>query len=242
MNQLLQGRNNQDNLSKQLKEKPVRLPVTITLLKLLRLEIKKLNLPDLDKKLFWLVATLAFSGGFRPGELLCTHDWKYDSTVTLLARDVQLQQVRVGQEEVLVLQCKLKSEKQRRKAGHTLVDVYQSSSKLCPIQAYQAWTSSRPPAPPSGPAFCRSTGAALTKSVFNKWLKLALQKHTEGLNGYISGHSFRIGLASLLGSMGHNDADIMQAGRWSSSAFLAYLKLPRTRRLTIAKQIANACS
>ena len=52
-------------------------------------------------------------------------------------------------------------------------------------------------------------------------------------------HSFRAGMASLLGTLGYTDEDIQAVGRWSSRAFLAYLKLPRTQRLTMAKKIGE---
>ncbi len=50
-------------------------------------------------------------------------------------------------------------------------------------------------------------------------------------------HSFRIGTASMLGTLGYGDEDIQAVGRWSSRAFEEYLRLPRTKRMLIAKKI-----
>ncbi len=50
-------------------------------------------------------------------------------------------------------------------------------------------------------------------------------------------HSFRIGVALMLGKLGYSDADIKAVGRWSSRAFEEYLRLPRTKRMQIAKEI-----
>ena len=241
VNQVIQGKGNQDNLDRRNLKKPVRLPVTITTLKVLRQEIKRMLLPETDKLLFWTVATLAFAGGFRPGELLCSKDWTFDSNFNLLGRDLTFRQEFLNGSQVEFLQVKLKAEKQNKKGGHTLVDIFGINSKLCPLKAFKAWAAKAHSAPPASPAFYRSSGAALTKTLFNKWLKLALAKHTDGLNGFVSGHSFRIGLASHLAALGHSDTDIMQAGRWSSSAYLSYLKLPRTRRLDLARRIADSC-
>jgi hypothetical protein len=41
----------------------------------------------------------------------------------------------------------------------------------------------------------------------------------------------------MLGKLGYSDADIKAVGRWSSRAFEEYLRLPRTKRMQIAKEI-----
>ena len=89
------------------------------------------------------------------------------------------------------------------------------------------------------PAFRFQDGTNLTQEKFNKILKIIFKTHLTDINGTISTHSFRIGLASTLGELGFSDDQVMQAGRWSSRAFQAYLKLPRTRRLEMAKAIGN---
>ena len=50
-----------------------------------------------------------------------------------------------------------------------------------------------------------------------------------------SSHSFRAGAASSMAAMGFGDEDIQSVGRWSSRAFLEYIKLPRTRKAEIAR-------
>jgi hypothetical protein len=59
--------------------------------------------------------------------------------------------------------------------------------------------------------------------------------------GTITSHSFRAGIASMMGVMGYSDSEIMGVGRWSSNSFEKYIKLPRTRRLEMAKKIGEWC-
>ncbi len=66
----------------------------------------------------------------------------------------------------------------------------------------------------------------------------------ERLDGYVENpedifctHSFRIGTASMLGSLGFDDEDVQAVGRWSSRAFEEYLMLPRTKRIAVAKKL-----
>ena len=48
-------------------------------------------------------------------------------------------------------------------------------------------------------------------------------------------------MATLLGQMGCGDEEIQAMGRWSSRAFEAYLKMPRTKRAMMAKKMADFC-
>ena len=57
--------------------------------------------------------------------------------------------------------------------------------------------------------------------------------------GTLTGHSFRSGLSSLLGEAGFSDDEIMALGRWSSSAFLRYIKLGRMKRCRNAEKISG---
>ncbi len=57
--------------------------------------------------------------------------------------------------------------------------------------------------------------------------------------GRVKTHSFRIGLASELGSAGYEDEEVQAAGRWSSRVFEGYMRTPRTKRASIAKKIAE---
>jgi hypothetical protein len=43
----------------------------------------------------------------------------------------------------------------------------------------------------------------------------------------------------MLGSLGYSDDEIQASGRWSSRAFEAYLKLKRTKRGRLGKQVRN---
>ena len=42
-----------------------------------------------------------------------------------------------------------------------------------------------------------------------------------------------------MGKMGYTDAEIKAVGRWSSNAFETYMKLPRTKRSKMARDIGN---
>jgi hypothetical protein len=43
----------------------------------------------------------------------------------------------------------------------------------------------------------------------------------------------------MMAVMGYSDTDIKAMGRWSSKAFEAYIKLPRTKRMDMARTFAK---
>ena len=43
----------------------------------------------------------------------------------------------------------------------------------------------------------------------------------------------------MMGEMGYSNADIMTVGRWSSTSYELYVKMPRTKRQEMARDIAS---
>ena len=48
-----------------------------------------------------------------------------------------------------------------------------------------------------------------------------------------------MGIATLLGQLGYSDNEIMEIGRWSSSAFELYIRSPRAVRAKTVKRMAK---
>ena len=74
---------------------------------------------------------------------------------------------------------------------------------------------------------------------FVKRVKEALSASGVECSRY-SGHSFRNGAASVAASRGVPDATIKTLGRWESSAYLLYIKLPREHLANISEMISNS--
>ena len=239
INTTLKGKTNQENALKLNGLTSTRLPMTPTLLKAWKLELGNSSLDRLDKRLIWAVSTLAFSGGFRGGELLPKEAHSFDPLTSLLGKHIALMPLNLGNEILDIIQVKLRAEKQNKSNKPTVIDIYPSNGPLCPVNALKKWLQVAGEMPLDLPAFRRGNGSFLTQSFINSLMKTLLSKHLEGINGSISFHSLRIGLASCLGSMGFSEQQIMCSGRWSSNAYTAYLKLPRTQRAEVARAIGN---
>ena len=231
---IITGKQNQEMIEKREGIKKTRLPMTQSTMKLLKKELLSSPLTDLDKACHWATATIALAGGFRISELLCPSPNTFDPNFSLLASDVKL----VEEGTSRCLQITLKRGKTNNSHLATVVDIFESKSCICPIRAFYKYKKLANLQSDNLPAFRLSSGANFTSRMLNSFIRERLNPHVK-VNGFLSGHSFRIGLCSLLGSAGYSDSELMDAGRWSSSAFEFYSKLPRTRRLQLAKSISE---
>ena len=91
------------------------------------------------------------------------------------------------------------------------------------------------------PFFRWHTGANITAADFNRFLREAFadfEGYTE-VAGRITSHCFRSAIVTLLGRMQASD-DVMQSvGRWTSKAFLRYIKKGRVGRLAHQWEVAR---
>ena len=106
------------------------------------------------------------------------------------------------------------------------IDVFlgRSGNRICPVAACLAYMAIHGPTP--GPFFCGEDGAPLTKPQF---VSLVHEVLTDaGLDATLySGHSFRLGAATSAAQAGMEDSTIKALGRWSSTAFLLYIRTPK---------------
>jgi hypothetical protein len=234
---ILKGQQNIDSEGKRGGRDKGRLPMTISLMKLLKEKIRRWNKDDETKLLVWAVCTLAFHGAFRIHELLCKNEASFDPAYELLGEDIVTTTVTEGGLTTMIT-VKLKCPKEQRDGKAVLVDVFESGGPICPVKAFCKW---KLLAKCEGkkPAFRAPCGTPLTGRKLNGYVKELLKGSIDYAEGQLTGHSFRSGIASLLGSKGFSDEEIKQVGRWSSSAFQAYIKLPRTKRAAIARRIGQ---
>jgi hypothetical protein len=107
----------------------------------------------------------------------------------------------------------------------------QGRSPLCPVESLLSYLEIRGGS--DGPLFVRSNGAPLTRTVFTERLRRLLSQ--TGITGHFGSHSFRIGAATTTGLAGVPEHIIQTLGRWSSSAYLAYIRTPRNLLASVTR-------
>ncbi len=133
---------------------------------------------------------------------------------------------------------KLQCPKEDRTGKAVIVEVFESAGSLCPVKAFERWRS-RSEAELGYPLFREPCGTPLTGRKLNGWLKRLLSPHVDYSKGKFTSHSFRIGLATTLGTLGLSDSDIKSAGRWNSNTYELYMHQPRVKRSSVAKKIGQ---
>ena len=106
---VLAGRCHIDTMGERLSKKAKRIPVTPTIMKLLKAGLNEWGGSYTDKRLVWAVCAIAFNGGFRIHELLSRNEKSFDPAFTLLGKDLNVQKVKVGRVTEEILTVRLKS-------------------------------------------------------------------------------------------------------------------------------------
>lgn len=116
------------------------------------------------------------------------------------------------------------------------VDIYlgRTYNQLCPVEALMTFVAIR--GKEQGFLFRLEDKRLLTRDRFVARVREALS--TAGVNAKsYSGHSFRIGAATMAGRKGLSSEKIQILGRWESSAYLLYVRLPRDELASESKII-----
>jgi len=229
--QVLKGRSNMEGTGQAGKPKNIRTAMTTAVMKTLKNRIREADLDISSKIMLWSVCTLAFFGAFRIHELLSRHESTFDPVQTLLGKDIEV----AGDKDNRILSVRLKCPKERKAGRPTVVDVFEVGGTLCPLRAWDKWQKKRPKVA-NYPVFVWADSRPLTGRKLNNILKKLLKNKVKGR---FSTHSFRSGIPTIMGKLGHSEKEIKKVGRWSSRAFNAYVKGTRTQRWEIAKKIAH---
>lgn len=167
----------------------------------------------------WAAMTLCFFGFFRSGELTVPSREAFDTNTHLSWGDVAINDARNPQ----AIKVRLRRSKTDQFGNGVEVVVGRTGDDLCPVAAVAAFMVKRGRAP--GPFFVFPDGTPLTKATFVEIVRKAVGEL--GLpEEQFAGHSFRIGAATAAAQAGLEDSTIMTLGRWSSAAFLRYIRTP----------------
>jgi hypothetical protein len=236
VNLMIKGKKNKEAAAKRERGALERQPVTPDILRLFKARLQESEFCGTDQRLLWAVCTILFFGAFRGHELLCRFATEFDPAYTLCFEDHMLASGPKGES---VLQLRIKAPKEDKEGKSIIVDVFEAGQDICPVRAFCKWREQQPPGQAGQPLFRWKSGLPLTGQQFNKILKERLHGYLDEVDKLITAHSFRTGAASMMGTIGYSDKDIMALGRWSSRAFESYLKLPRAKRLSVAKKFSK---
>ena len=178
----------------------------------------------------WAAAASCFAGFFRSGELLPASEAQRD-----VQKPVQWGEVTVDDARTpTMLKVHLRVSKCDQFGEGVDVCMGKTNTPRCPVVAVVAYMAGREHDP--GPFFLTHQRKPLTKPHFVAEVRKGLT--AVGLDqASFSGHSFRIGAATAAAQAGIPDSAIQMLGRWSSTAFLSYIRTPRQQLATLTSSI-----
>lgn len=203
-----------------------RLPVTPVILRSI---FRHLDMIVYDDVMFWAACCLAYFGFLRSSEFTVPNATAFSSHLHLSVNDITVDQ-RVNPSQI---QVNIKVSKTDPFRHGCVIALGQGRSPLCPVEAVLSYLSIRGGA--SGPLFVRTNGVPLTRAYFTERLRGLL--NTSGIAGRYSSHSFRIGAATSAALAGVPEHMIQTLGRWTSSAYLTYIRTPRSLLSEFTKKL-----
>lgn len=229
------------NQSRNVKFRPKqRFPVTPKILRLLR-KFWEAEKGSSDNIMLWAACCMLFFGFMRAGEVTVPSMQQYDSDSHLSVGDVMLDNLAAPS----VVCVRIKASKTDPFRKGVLVHLGRTDNDLCPVGAVCAYLAARGSAylaargSTPGPFFKFSSGLPLSRELLVSKMRAALAPSGVDTSAY-SGHSFRIGAASTAALVGIEDSLIKTLGRWQSSAYLLYMKIPREHLAVVSKKLSSA--
>lgn len=208
-----------------------RLPVTMDIMDKLRDFWSKED-KSYDSIMLWAASCMCFYGFLRSGEITVASMAEFDPEGHLGEGDVALDKL----EDPAVVRVHIKASKTDPFRQGVFVFIGKTDNCRCPVAAIAAYLAVRGRS--TGPFFRWKSGSPLSRETFVKHVRKALSASGMNVSGY-SGHSFRIGAATAAAAAGLEDSMIKTLGRWRSSAYQTYVRIPRERLATVAKQLAK---
>ena len=181
-----------------------------------------------DYIMLWAAACTGFFGFLRAGEFTVPSVQDYDPEVHLSIADIAVDNHSVPS----VIRIRIKQSK--TDPFRQGADIFVGATKvdICPVQALVNYIAIRGTTP--GPLFVFRSGDPLTRSTLVTYVQAALKIAGISPEAY-TGHSFRIGAATTAAKCGIEDSLIQTLGRWKSTAYLAYIKIPPQQLATVGR-------
>ena len=210
---------------------PQRNPVTPEILHLLLAAWSQGSLvSSYDATMLWAACCTGFFGFLRAGEFTCPSLQAFAPDM-LSPQDVSVD----SHNDPSSVMVRLRRSKADPFGAGVTIFLGKTGQSICPVAALLSYMVLRGSTP--GPLF-KFQDSSPFKLLAH--LRQALQH--QGFDCVsITGHSFRIGAASTAARVGLEDSLIQTMGRWCSSAYLRYIRIPgRTLAATSARLVSTS--
>jgi len=176
--------------------------------------------------LFQAAMTLAFYAFLRVGEFT-TSGTNQEHGRALQMSDIALKVSVSGGKRIEQVHVTIRFSKTDQSGRSTTLIISESGDgqNTCPVLAMKQYLAMRTQG--AGQLFWHFDKSPLTRYQFSAVVKKSLLAKNVSSQG-ITSHSFRIGACTHFAMAGFSDEDLMKMGRWTSSAYQRYIRIPGT--------------
>lgn len=212
------------------KPSKARLPITPAILRQVW-QVAKAMPPSNNTSMLWAAMNMCFFGFLRAGEVCTPTSSSYDPSWHLCVGDLALD----SHSAPTLLSITIKASKTDPFRQGATITLGKTGQQLCPITAILPYVATR--GAQAGPLFRFQDGSFLTRDRFVKEVRQLLVAAGIDPQPY-SGHSFRIGAATTAAHAGMDAALIQTLGRWKSSAYQLYIRIPKDSLASVSTALA----
>lgn len=208
-----------------------RLPITPAVLKLIK-AVCMAAPPEkrFEHTLLWAVSCTAFFGFLRSGEVTA----RPGEIPVISASGVAVD----SHENISSVKLSLHHSKTDQFGKGVNIFLQKTGTDLCPVAALLQYLEVRPRGSP-GALFVHRNGTPLSRERLVGMVREALRAANVDQSHY-SGHSFRIGAATTAAKAGVPDYLIKALGRWESSAYQTYIRIPPESLAAVSLALGRA--
>ena len=208
-----------------------RLPITPTILRKMR-KVWSKDPKNFDHIMLWAACCTCFFGFLRSGEITVPSAAGYDPKSHLSMGDVALDR----RDSPTMIQVTIKASKTDPFRKGVSIYLGRTDTDLCPVAALAAYLVVQ--GSTVGPLFRFANGHPLTREKYVNSVRETLA--VAGLNAsQYAGHSFRIGAAMTAAANGVEHSIIKTLGRWESSAYFLYVRIPREKLANLSSVLVS---
>ena len=202
-----------------------RLPITPHVLRAIKSVL--LQTPqEYNNVMLWATVCVGFFVFLRSGEFVVKSASACDPASHLMPSDVAVD----SYTDPSMIRLLIKRSKTDRFGNGASIFLARTYTDLCPVAALLAYMAHRP-CHGHSPLF-------ITEDASDQVTTRNTSR--SGYPEFYKGHSFRIGAATTAAVLGLQDSTIQKMGRWSSSAFLAYIRTPQQDLAAVSKLLGRA--
>ena len=186
-----------------------RMPITVPMLNTLMNNAGDVTKCYYHKVMLRAMMSLSFYAFLRPGE------------VTQSPNNLMFSNIQIHDSQLVLTFVNFK----HHVGKPVTLSIPAQQGPTCPVMAIKSYISERGNAP--GPLFCSHSQYPITYHKYHEWFHQLVR--ASSINLKMNLHSFRIGAASLAAANGVSSTLIQQMGRWRSTAYVRYIRIPQIK-------------